>query len=134
MWIVSGPPARGVQLSVVIALCAALSGCGSPSEPDLLVEPIQIDSVEVLVQESSPPTATAHVQGVVGDGCSEIHSVRQERSDTAVTITILRQRPRNAVCTQIARLYDERIPLQGSFPPGDYVLRVNDFVRPFSTR
>ena len=134
MWTVSGFSARGVQLPVGIALCAALAGCGSPAEPDLLVEPIQIDSVDVLVQESSPPTASARVRGVVGDGCSEIHSVRQERSDVTVTLAILRERPRNAVCTQIARLYDERIPLQGSFPPGDYVLRVNDFVRPFSTR
>jgi hypothetical protein len=37
------------------------------------------------------------------------------------------------VCTQLARLYDERLPLEGSFPPGDYVLRVNDFVRSFSS-
>lgn len=109
-------------------------GCGgSPTEGDLSIDPISIDSVDVLVLESSPPQASAHVKGVIGDGCSELHSVSQSRSGATVTVTILRQRPRDAICTQIARLYDEVIRLEGTYPPGRYVVRVNGVERTFTT-
>lgn len=111
-------------------------GCGQAyrlTDPPLEISPILVDSVEVLVQESSPPRASARVKGVIGDGCSSVHSVQQERSGSTVTLTILRQRPPNAICIQIALLYDETIPLEGTFPPGRYVLRVNDLETPFTT-
>jgi len=110
-------------------------GCGSDNATTSGVEigPIQVDSVEVQVLESSPPRAAAHVQGVIGDGCSELHSVEQERSGSTVNLTILRERPLDAVCIQIARLYDDTIPLEGTFPPGRYVLRVNSLETVFTT-
>jgi hypothetical protein len=48
-------------------------------------------------------------------------------------LTILKQRPRQAVCTAIAKLYEADVPLQGQYPPGRYVLRVNGFEKPFTT-
>jgi len=123
-------PARCWVVTALLAVCAA-SGCRNPAGPSLLVEPIQIDSVDVIVMATLPPTVAAHVRGVIGDGCSELHSVQQQRSGHTITITILRKRPKAAICTQVARLYDERIPLEGSFPAGDYLLRVNDVERRF---
>lgn len=99
--------------------------CSGPAEPSLVVEPIQITEVEVLVLESFPAQVMAHVTGVIGDGCATLLPEEVERSASEITISILRQRPADAVCTQIAKLYDERIAL-GTFPPGEYVLRVND--------
>lgn len=122
--------------AAVLFGCLA-TGCGSPVDPagpDLLLEPIQIDSVDVLVMETAPPTVAAHVRGVVGDGCSALHSVVHKRSGSTVVITILRQRPRNAICTHVALLYDERILLVGPFPAGHYVLRVNEVERQFTTQ
>jgi hypothetical protein len=113
----------------------ALAGCGqaNPASRDLVVRPIQVETVDVLVLESSPPQATAHVRGWIGDGCSSLHSVAQERSGATVVLTILGQRPADAVCTQMAKLYDETIRLEGSFPPGRYVLRVNGLETSFTT-
>jgi hypothetical protein len=42
-----------------------------------------------------------------------------------VHIEILSQRPAEAICTQIARLYDETLRVPGDFAPGHYALRVN---------
>ena len=114
----------------------SLAGCGQPppAASDLVIQPIQVDSVDVLVQESSPPQASAHVQGVIGDGCSSLHSVEQQRSETTVVLTILRRRPADAICTQIAKLYDETIRLEGTFPPGRYVLLVNGLETSFTTQ
>lgn len=110
-----------------------LAACSLPADPDVVVEPIQVDSVDVRVMESSPPQASAHVRGVLGDGCSSFHSQEQQRSGNTITVTILRERPRDAVCTQIAKLYDADIPLEGTFPPGEYVLRVNGVEKVFTT-
>jgi hypothetical protein len=117
---------------VLAAACASESG--PTGTGDLVIEPIPIDSVEVAILESFPPQATAHVQGVLGDGCSELNSIRQERSGNLVTVTILRERPRDAICTQIAKLYDDNIPLEGQYPPGQYTLRVNDVTTSFATQ
>ena len=122
-----------VACGLAVALALAACGRSNPASSDLLVDPIQVESVEVLVQETDPPQASARVRGVIGDGCSSLHSVEQERSGNTVVLTILRQRPANAMCTQIARLYDDTIPLEGTFPPGRYVLRVNGVETSFAT-
>jgi hypothetical protein len=124
--------ARPLALAVVLGSLAL--ACASPTEPEIVVSPITIESVDVRVLESSPPQATAHVEGVIGDGCTELQGTTQSRAGNVVTITIEAARPRDAICTQIARLYREDIRLEGQFPPGHYVLRVNGVEKPFDTQ
>jgi len=127
---------RNLNLAqAVIGVTLAALGCAdaNPGGSSPVVDPIQIDSVDVRILESSPPQAVAHVKGLLGDGCSELHSLTQSRSASTITVTILRQRPRDAICTQIAKLYEADIPLEGQYPPGRYVLRVNGFEKVFTT-
>jgi hypothetical protein len=71
--------------------------------------------------------------GVIG-GCSSLHSVEQARTGNAASSLMLRQRPANAICIQIARLYDDTIRLDGAFPPPRaYRVRVNGTETPFMT-
>ena len=110
-----------------------LTACdGSPASPDPVVGPILVDLLEVIVGAGAPPMVEAHVQGVVGDGCSVLHSVKQERSGSTVIITILRERPKDAICTQQALLYDARIPLEGTFSSGAFLVRANGVERAFT--
>ena len=51
-----------------------------------------------------------------------------------MTLTILSTRPEDAICTQIAKLYDATSALPGDFPPGEYVLRVNSVEKTFAIR
>lgn len=128
------PKATLFRLIPIVLGAPLMLGCGaSPTASDVVTEPIQIDRVDVLILESSPPQVTVRVEGVLGDGCATLHSVGQQRSGNTVTVTILRERPREAVCTQIAKLYDDVIRLEGQFPPGDYLLRVNSVEKTFST-
>jgi hypothetical protein len=126
---------RSLLFAIALGLCAG--GC-STVEPDpvpqFLITPIQIERVDVRILESSPPQATAHVEGVIGDGCTELNSERQVRSGSTVTITVLAQRPPNAICTQVAKLYRKDIPLEGAFPPGPYILSVNGVEKAFTTQ
>ena len=126
-------PRAGVLVSLAAASLAAavFAACGGPTSPDVIVDPIHIDSVDVVVGARIPATVEVHVRGVVGDGCSTARPEQQTRAGNTVTITILRQRPRDAVCSQLARLYDERFALDGTFPPGSYLVVVNNLERGF---
>jgi hypothetical protein len=95
------------------------------------VRPVLVDSVTVQIAESFPVQVFSRITGVVGDGCSTLLPIEQRRSGTEITVEIRRQRPKGAICTQIARLFDETIRLMGDFPAGEYRLRVNDVVRTF---
>ena len=120
-------------LGAIVLAALAAAGCASPTSPDVVVEPIQVERLDVRILESWPPQAWAHVEGVLGDGCASFHSLHQQRSGDAVVVTILRQRPRDAICTMIARLYETDIRLEGVYPPGTYLLRVNGLEKTFST-
>ncbi len=122
---------RGSRIALAALVAASGAGCDSPSTPApprILVRPIQIESVDVLL--ASPPSA--HVRGVIGDGCTELAGVTTRRGENDINITILSTRPEEAICIQIARLYDATLALPGDYPPGQYVLRVNSVEKTFS--
>ena len=124
-----------VSVAVIALAAAFVAACSNPADPNTtLVEPIQIDVVNVGFLPGPPLRVVAHVEGVVGDGCSELYSVKQARTGNTATVTILRQRPKEGVCTQIAKLYNADIPLEGNFPAGRYVLMVNSVERVFTTQ
>ena len=87
-----------------------------------IIRPIQVESVQVLVDGTQ---VSAHVTGVIGDGCTELAGVTITREDASVSITIRSARPAEAICTQVARLYDETLRIPGEFARGRYRLSVN---------
>jgi hypothetical protein len=125
-------PDRFLAALVTLAAITALA-CSNPTELDVIIGQVQIERVDVRVLDSSPPQAVAHVKGVLGDGCTELHSLDQERSGNVVVVTIRNQRPRDAICTMIAKVYEADIPLQGTYPRGEYVVKVNGVERVFRT-
>lgn len=129
------PVTRKLSGAVVLCLAALHPGCGSPTAPmpRLLVQPIQVDSLELVRGVSEPSGLGVRVRGVIGDGCSELlPPITQTRQGAVVRISILKQRPQDAICTQIAKLFDQVVPLAGEYPPGSYVVRVNSSELSFS--
>jgi hypothetical protein len=131
-----------LTLSMLLAACAPATFTSplpaapvSPIQPpvrDITIEPIQIEQVEVRIAESFPVQVFAHVRGIVGDGCSSVLPVEQKREGNTITLTINRQRPTDAICTQIAKIYEETIRLEGDFPVGEYTLKVNSVTQTFT--
>lgn len=120
---------------VLVLLAAACGRPGSPSQPDsppMTVSRIQIESVNVRLAQSFPVQVFARVKGVVGDGCSSLLPIEQSRAGNVITLELKRQRPRDAICTQIAILFDQDIRLEGEFRTGEYTLNVNG--SPYSFR
>jgi hypothetical protein len=124
-------PGSRRRRAIVTFLALVAAACGdsttAPSTPRTIARPIHVDSVDVLL---APPSV--HVRGVIGDGCTELSGVSMARSGNTVSITIWSTRPQDAICIQIARLYDATLALPGDFPPGQYVLRVNSVETTFT--
>jgi len=111
--------------------CAPTATPSQPEAPSMTIARIQIESVTIRTAQSFPVQVFAQVKGVIGDGCSELRPLEQSRSGNVVTLEITRLRPQAAICTQIAKLYDQQIRLPGEFRTGDYTLQVNGRPYPF---
>lgn len=126
-----------LRLSVPSALVLFFAACGQPAVPSaspspaMIVGRIQIESVAVRLAQSFPVQVFARVKGVVGDGCSSLLPVEQSRAANVITLEIKRQRPKDAICTQIAVLFDQDIRLEGEFRTGEYMLYVNGIAQSF---
>ena len=133
----------------VIVFVLLLAACGAETEPaastdvpnqqpatsepapasgdqgELLIEPAEVETMTVQVLESFPVQVQVQVQGYLGDGCTELGEIAQQRSGNTIEVTILTQRPVDAMCTMELKGFDEVITLEGPFDAGSYMVIVN---------
>jgi hypothetical protein len=93
--------------------------------------PIQVSSVDVQVRGSAPAQVGVAIEGTIGDGCTRLERIEQERAGNAVSVRIVGQHSGEPICTMIAQLYRDNVGLDGTFEPGSYTLDVNGVVREF---
>ena len=119
---------------VLLAALAAL-GCQADTvagpNGTIVIEPIEVQSVELAVGVTRPALVTARVGGTLGSGCDYLHSIEQRREGAAVTIEIKRNRITGGPCTTIHKGFNEELGL-GAFATGEYGLRVNGLNRTFT--
>jgi hypothetical protein len=113
-----------------------LSACGGtgggqvtvPSEPS---GTLQVSGVELRTSLAGTSRPSVRVQGVLLDGCTSLGPISQRREGRTIIVSIPTIHTGASVCTQVAQLVDLTIPLEGDFPPGEYVVRVNGVERRF---
>lgn len=108
----------------LLALALAGSACDNPSAAFDVV-PLQVNRVEVAILESFPAQAEVVVMGTLPTACSSIDSIDQRRDGNVVEVKVLARTRREQVCILVLKGITERVRLQGTFAPGEYVLRVN---------
>jgi hypothetical protein len=122
-----------------LVLLAALAGiaCGTslagPDDP-IVVEPLEVDSVQVSVGATRPAQVIARVTGTLGSGCDYLHAIEQSRQGNEVVIQVKRSRFTPGPCTMIHKSFEQELGLAGGFTPGDYTLRVNGVTRTFTVQ
>jgi len=108
-----------------------LLACESPTaarEADRLT----VESVEVRILESFPVQVSASVSGYLRDGCETLGATTQSRSGNTITVTIATDRDTSdRACIQVISRVQQDVRLEGAFPSGTYVLRVNGLERTF---
>jgi inhibitor of cysteine peptidase len=125
------PGRRQVWLVAVtiLILTSLLAGCGGDSAPGMA----DVETVEVKHLPGSPPSYVAIASGFLRDGCTEIDRITQRKKDTAIRITILTARPKEAMCTMALVPFEERIELDvKGLPAGSYSANVNGVVTSFT--
>lgn len=119
---------------VVVAAAAGIA-CGTsvagPDDP-VTIEPLEIESVQVIVGATRPAAVIARVKGTLGSGCDHLHSIEQSRQGNGVVIEVKRTRYTPGPCTLIHKGFEQELGLAGAFETGEYTLRVNGVTRAFS--
>ena len=95
------------------------------------IKPMPIDSVEVQIRESQPVQVSVLVSGTLSDKCTTFHEATQVRNGNTIELTITTMRPKDMMCAQMIEIYSNTFPLEGDFPPGDYIVRVNGVEKSF---
>lgn len=128
-----------MRLRLGCALLLALAGfnCESdsvagPSDEVVVIQPIEIESVEVNVGPVRPALVIARVNGQLGSGCDFLHSIEPRRQGNVITIGIERARFTAGPCTTILKLFQQELALPGALEAGSYTLRVNGVTRTFT--
>lgn len=74
------------------------------------------------------------IKGALPDACTELHDIAQERKGHLVEVTFETRRPKGAVCAQVVRPYRFYYTLAEPLAPGDYTLKLNGSVHPFTVQ
>jgi len=99
-------------------------------EPTMSTVKLQVQTVDVLIAESSPPQGSAHVSAIIPDSCTKAREPEISRDGSTITVTIIGERPEGVACAQVISSYDKSIPL-GTLDPGRYTLHVNNVTKDF---
>lgn len=102
-------------------------GIGSPTGPSrsgsaATLGNVDVTQVRVFLKDGR---VQAFAEGNLGGGCTRLESVTQRRTDNTILITV-RSVTEGEMCTMIMQMLREWVPLEGTFEPGDYVLRANN--------
>ncbi|MBZ0293198.1 MAG: hypothetical protein K8L99_11590 [Anaerolineae bacterium] len=86
-----------------------------------------ISEVELTVMESLPPQVELHIKGEQPDGCELPVQVTQQRDGNTVIVEIFREVPADMICPMMLQPYEGTIRLEGTFQPGNYTFKINDY-------
>lgn len=122
---------RRAAFAAVAAL--PLLACESPTSAAEETDRLVVESVDVRVLESLPVQVSASVKGRLRDECEMVGETTQSRSGNTITVTIatFRDNTSERPCIQETPNVEQDVRLEGSFPAGTYVVRVNAVERTF---
>ncbi len=87
--------------------------------------PLVIERAETIALESYPLQLQLRVSGYQQDGCRVPVQTVIARDGNTISVSIFRELPPDALCTQVIMSYEDTIPL-GDFTGGHYTIHVND--------
>ena len=119
---------------VVFALRSSGGQGGVPTDRTTVRAPIE--SVDILVLESSPPQYVLRVRAGLPNGCAKQHGHDIGRDGDVIRVTVLNSMPTDAIaCTMIYGTYELSINVGSDFRAGvTYTARVNDKATTFIGR
>lgn len=117
--------------AALIALAACRNGPPSAqaqTEPEgnPMIRLAGVERIEPVMLEIYPVQVRVVVHGWLSDGCTTLHSFEQKTEGTVISMRVLTTRPRDAICIQMIKRFQETYPVNTEgLAPGTYTLDVN---------
>jgi len=93
---------------------------------ELTIQKAQVDEVSVVIMESFPVQVRVTAKGNLRNGCEEIYEVLQQKTDQTFRVLLNAAVPKDAVCTQVVRPFEETFSLDVlGLSAGTYTVDVN---------
>ena len=119
----------------IFATLIALAGClhvppatqaQTDPEPDVMIRLAGVERIETVILESQPVQVRVVVYGWLSDGCTSLHGFDQKTEGASILMRVLTARPRDAICTQAIKRFQETYPVDTEgLARGTYTLDVN---------
>lgn len=105
-----------------------------PIQPEnIILDEATVNSISISILESFPVQVHVNATGFLGDGCTTLADITTSQEGNTFFITINKQRPVDAICTQQLTTFDENIPLDvNGLPAGTYTVNVNGVTDSFT--
>ncbi len=106
-----------------------------PADQSVTYGTADVEEIDIRITESDPAQVAVVVRGYLGDGCTELHEIRQGFHAAADTfyVDITTARPTEAICILILQGFEERIILNvDSLGAGTYTVNVNGVTDTFA--
>lgn len=108
----------------------------SKNADELVIEEnADVQEIRVNLMESFPLQVSVTIKGMLPDGCTSVHGTQIESDLKKGTfdITILTERPKDAVCIQVLTPFETNVPLDVlGLPAGTYLVNVHDQAASFT--
>lgn len=136
MLVMGAPILAGVVILVVLIASVGASGQGSVEhnntapDDEFQVEPVKIETIDVLLAESFPVQVFVEVTGQVPDPCWEPQEPVIEQGGNRIEVEIMAERDADEVCIQAIEDYSTTLAL-GTLEPGTYVVVINGVEQEF---
>jgi inhibitor of cysteine peptidase len=104
-----------------------------PEEGDIIQGDAQVDSIEIIVLESSPVQAEVTVRGNLPDGCTTLEPAAVARENNTFKVTLATRREAAAICTQALVPFEQTVLLDlAGLSAGAYVVEASGVSDTFS--
>lgn len=74
-------------------------GTSTPVDPRFIYRMAQVESISAVLAPDGSPQATVTVAGLLNDGATSLHEIKQQRTTNGVVLTLVTVRPRDAIAT-----------------------------------
>ncbi len=129
-----GKAVRSASFTIV-AVLIALAACRhvpptAQAQTDTggtgMIRLASVERIETVVLESNPVQVRVVVYGWLSDGCTSLHGFEQTTEGAVISMRVLTTRPRDAMCTQAIKRFQETYPVDTEgLARGTYTIDVN---------
>lgn len=98
----------------------------TPTDSRFIYKMADVESVAATLAPGQTRQATVTISGLLHDGATSLHEVKQQRISGGVFITVITSRPRDAMATLAIIPFERTVEVDlAGLPPGTAVITVN---------